>query len=273
MTPLYHRMYTVEPRQVVFINDVFFSAEDVQRLLSHNADIACGMDFSSRNNIRSLVVGRWSFYDTWVSRSHSGRKFNSQYPYLQEEESIKRIKAGLPIPSIACWNGMIVLSSVPFLTHGLRFRTALPDGECKHCEASLICEDFLRLGYPNVIVDPSVRVVYLRDHDYYLYSTGQLSADKFGVREMPWTKWGDTLLKPADPEIFDLAYGHKNYECYESFLAGTRMGRDGVDLYHRSKRIVNLLSPNYTEVFFNRLKELGRFNITSKYDDEGMEHF
>ena len=31
--------------RVVFLNDVYFCARDVVRLLSHDADIACGLDF------------------------------------------------------------------------------------------------------------------------------------------------------------------------------------------------------------------------------------
>ena len=31
--------------RVVFLNDVYFCARDVIRLLHHNADMACGMDF------------------------------------------------------------------------------------------------------------------------------------------------------------------------------------------------------------------------------------
>lgn len=31
--------------RVVFLNDVYFCAQDVIRLLRHRADIACGMDF------------------------------------------------------------------------------------------------------------------------------------------------------------------------------------------------------------------------------------
>ena len=34
-----------EAERVVFLNDVYFCSRDVVRLLSHDADIACGMDF------------------------------------------------------------------------------------------------------------------------------------------------------------------------------------------------------------------------------------
>ena len=34
--------------RVVFLNDVYFCAKDVIRLLLHDADMACGMDFDRK---------------------------------------------------------------------------------------------------------------------------------------------------------------------------------------------------------------------------------
>ena len=34
--------------KIVFLNDVYFCARDVIRLLLHNVDMACGMDFDRR---------------------------------------------------------------------------------------------------------------------------------------------------------------------------------------------------------------------------------
>jgi hypothetical protein len=42
--------------------------------------------------------------------------------------------------------------------HKLLFRAHVKD-ECKASECSLMCDDFWRLGYQRVIVDPSVRQV------------------------------------------------------------------------------------------------------------------
>ena len=36
----------MQPRKILFINDVAFCAKDALRLLSHSADIACGVDFA-----------------------------------------------------------------------------------------------------------------------------------------------------------------------------------------------------------------------------------
>jgi alpha-1,3-mannosyltransferase len=43
LQPLVHGAFRAE--HVAFINDVFFCAEDIERLAAHDADIACGMDF------------------------------------------------------------------------------------------------------------------------------------------------------------------------------------------------------------------------------------
>lgn len=36
-------------------------------------------------------------------------------------------------------------------------------GECRECEAALLCRDFLRLGYSKFVVDPGVRLAYTAD--------------------------------------------------------------------------------------------------------------
>lgn len=45
MAPL-HEWKTWKATKVVFINDVFFCAQHIVRLLMHDADVACGMDFA-----------------------------------------------------------------------------------------------------------------------------------------------------------------------------------------------------------------------------------
>ncbi len=48
-----------DPDKVIFINDIFYCANDLLRLLLHKADLACGLD---------LVHNYWKgylFYDFW----------------------------------------------------------------------------------------------------------------------------------------------------------------------------------------------------------------
>lgn len=45
--------------KVVFLNDVYFCARDVVRLLHHDADIACGMDFDRLKLQDAPMEVRW----------------------------------------------------------------------------------------------------------------------------------------------------------------------------------------------------------------------
>jgi len=60
-----------------------------------------------------------------------------------------------------CWNGLAVLSAESFKA-GLRFRSSQPQ-ECQASECSLMCEDFTRLGFRHVVMDPGVRLAYERE--------------------------------------------------------------------------------------------------------------
>lgn len=68
MQPLYESPpYTYDV--VLFSNDVFSCASDMISLLSHKADIACGLDFIQDEN------NDYIFYDKWVSRDEKGNAF------------------------------------------------------------------------------------------------------------------------------------------------------------------------------------------------------
>ena len=76
-------------------------------------------------------------------------------PYVREPFAEQRIWQGLPFPVSCCWNGMAVLSAAPF-QNGTRFRADDPEG-CPSSECSLICDDFIRVGYTRMIVDPGAQ--------------------------------------------------------------------------------------------------------------------
>lgn len=61
------------------------------------------------------------------------------------------------------------------LTHHLTFWTALcragREGECRESETSVMCKDFLRMGYSNFIVDPAVRLAYHPGEARQLYTS------------------------------------------------------------------------------------------------------
>lgn len=189
-----------DPDKIIFINDVYFCWQDVVRLQQHNADISCGTDWW-QNQDGSWWFGRdgfdsWTerrekptfpleisinggavggggstsgsvledsmplmFYDIWVSRDIGGAKFSMAYPFVKDRLSAERFKAGLPFRAQCCWNGLAVLSAEPF-RRGVRVRAHQP-GECSASECTLLCNDYARLGFTRVVVDPSVQLAYL----------------------------------------------------------------------------------------------------------------
>ncbi len=50
-------------------------------------------------------------------------------------------------------------------------RRAGGEGECRESETSVMCKDFLRMGYSNFIVDPAVRLAYHPGEARQLYTS------------------------------------------------------------------------------------------------------
>ncbi len=75
------------------------------------------------------------------------------------------------------------------LCHGHSFETswamcrAGSQGECRESETSVMCKDFLRMGYSSFIVDPGVRLAYHPGDAHLLYTskvgTGGLAVVSF----------------------------------------------------------------------------------------------
>ena len=71
------------------------------------------------------------FYDIWVARDSDGNLFEKHAPYVTDPYSLDRVARGLPFPVKCCWNGMVILSSGPFLRHGTRVRPVpAPHSNC-----------------------------------------------------------------------------------------------------------------------------------------------
>ena len=71
------------------------------------------------------------FYDIWVARDSDGNLFEKHAPYVTDPYSLDRVARGLPFPVKCCWNGMVILSSGPFLRHGTRIRPVpAPHSNC-----------------------------------------------------------------------------------------------------------------------------------------------
>eukprot|EP00762_Andalucia_godoyi_P001417 ANDGO_04918.mRNA.1 hypothetical protein len=144
---------------IVFLNDIFFFAEDIVRLIKTNSgryDMVCAMDYYS------------TFYDSWVTRDITGHMFEDFFPHTNHHASREKLARGVPTEVYSCWNGAVVMSAVPFMRKDLRFRSNDP-GTCYHSECFLVCEDLRALGYDRIFVNPAVRVSYEPKY-YYLHN-------------------------------------------------------------------------------------------------------
>ncbi|BDA43762.1 Alpha-1,3-mannosyltransferase CMT1 [Coccomyxa sp. Obi] len=262
--------------RVVFLNDVFFCARDVVRLLQHRADMVCGMDFDrpkleempwefQRRRFAEYWRRKWvpqwlglqlgrigpimfqwrdrptikeafkaespmEFYDIWVARDSDGNLFLKQTPYVTDPYSLDRIARGLPFPVKCCWNGLVILNSAPFLRHNVRVR-GHKKGECAASECTLLCNDYLRLGYSKFIVDPSVRLAYThRDaNDVHKKEFVQ------GIRS---TDWAD--VQSSAPIDWSLTPHRPYYKC-----CGLPPGHDMIE-FDKDCKWDNFMSPNFT---------------------------
>jgi len=144
--------------RVVFINDIYFKAIDMIRLIAthgHNYDMACGLDFYSQ------------FYDHYATRDIQGSWFVNVYPYVKEPRSQQLVRQGREFPVYSCWNGAASMSVQPFYKHNIKFRSSAVSDTCNHhSECFLICEDFRELNFSRIYVNPNVKVAYKKS-DYY----------------------------------------------------------------------------------------------------------
>ena len=63
-------------------------------------------------------------------------------------------------------------------------------GECSASECSLMCNDFLRLNYSNIIVDPGVRLAYATEAAELPFKAHVVGA--------PVTSWAEVEAAPID---------------------------------------------------------------------------
>ncbi|KAL3140543.1 hypothetical protein ABBQ32_005123 [Trebouxia sp. C0010 RCD-2024] len=270
-----HAVWQAE--HVVFLNDVYFCAQDVLRLLQHNADIVCGMDFDKPRILRlprqeqralfaqylrhaymvPVMLGQWlgrsglvtkhwrfnpatqatfqaqaalGFYDTWVARDSNGNVFLKSSPYVTDPYSLERIAKGLPFPVKCCWNGLAIMRAEPFSKHNLRFRMH-QEGECAASECSLVCNDFQRLGYRSILVDPGVRQAYDPMDAKELYNNVSLGC-------LPYTAWADVVAAPA---INWELVPHRPYSRCCGLPEGDDVAEIGTNCFWE-----NFMQPNYT---------------------------
>lgn len=181
--------------KVIWINDVLFEPSTVHALLDTEGgefDQACAMDFC------------WlGFYDTWVMRDADGHTTRPFWPYFREENDQNAVRAGLPVPVNACWNGITAFdarwfsnstkprdpSYAPSLNAALTLPlppyvvndgtdqaatlplTFRPSSQCFSSESLMSSLDMHRIAAPHrprIYVNPNLVVTYDKPN-YFLY--------------------------------------------------------------------------------------------------------
>jgi Cryptococcal mannosyltransferase 1 len=171
-----HKGYQ-KPMIIVYVNDVFFTSNDILRLLSTNFgpshyEFVCGLDFH-----------RIKFYDRWVTRDLNGDFFSSWFPYVTEEAGLSSLVLNKPIRVYSCWNGIVATHASFFTEKHIKFRSwelnegrsvatsansGVFDVQCPVSECALISKDIwtyrhTKLSLPTrVYINPHVKVFYTR---------------------------------------------------------------------------------------------------------------
>ncbi|KAJ3044039.1 hypothetical protein HK097_001588 [Rhizophlyctis rosea] len=168
---------TMKEGYIVFLNDIFFDAEDILQLLhtahTTNSAAVCAMDHY------------FTFYDTFATRSMSlTRPAVHTFPYFWEDHHQQSMWEGKYNEVWSCWGGMNVAKAAPFIKHSLTFRALPPTHPFEASECCLIWSDLRRLlsGAPTpshlltnsslyppakIAIDPRVRVSYEWRHYYF----------------------------------------------------------------------------------------------------------
>jgi len=172
--------------RVLWLNDIFWCAEDMARLLQHKADIVCGLDYT-------LAEGAPIFYDIWVSKDVDGNRFSNSHPYTAHPESYDRVVKGLPFAVLSCWNGALAAPAEPFKM-GLLFTAGHGKEDCRSSESERIVTDMVAMGYQKVLIDPSVRNSYKFEVAKKLYTY------PLGTKDLPPLQPWSAVV--ADPVVF-----------------------------------------------------------------------
>ena len=176
---------------VLFLNDVYFSLDQLLTLLSTNNGnyaAACSLDFSKPP----------LYYDTFALRDDNGDKAVTQkWPYFRSARSrAKLLENSDSVPVKSCWNGIIAFSAQPFYNkpEPLAFRGVDDDLATLHVEGSECC--LIHTDNPDrdkgVYLNPRVRVGYNLDawlavKDENWLSSGQILLGLWRNFLLRWT--------------------------------------------------------------------------------------
>lgn len=215
--------------RIVFINDIYICQGDILELmyqsLFQQADITCGMDYVEReNDVNNPVM----FYDTWVMRDMTGKGVVSDRMdnNLNDKRGQSRLPKGLPTQVQCCWNGGAVLNPKPFLEFGVRFRRGVA-GECSASECSLLCNDFMSLGYKRVLMVPRVKVAYTEREYNLTLSVRNEMYNSFPSADEEKVSWMEPPTKVFCMSLEGLGRDPDTEPYYEIRSWGEDVKRDG----------------------------------------------
>ncbi|KAK5743702.1 hypothetical protein LTS12_023783 [Elasticomyces elasticus] len=192
MEPLYEQQQLGNVYdKILWLNDVVFDTEDVQRLLGtrdgHYA-AACALDFKRAP----------AFYDTFALRDAAGyAPLTDTWPFFRSAESRNAIVYGRPVPVASCWNGMVVFDAKPFyrIVDRLAFRGISDTLAASHLEGSECClvhADNPLSHEKGVWVNPNVRVGY-NGTAYHAVNDGHVWPSSYAIMTGVWqnriTRW------------------------------------------------------------------------------------
>ncbi|KXN66179.1 glycosyltransferase family 69 protein [Conidiobolus coronatus NRRL 28638] len=87
---------------IIFINDIFFIAEDIIELINSNQgnyDMVCSLDFMGR------------LYDLWVLRDSRGIMPSFYFPYFKTKEDKDKLYNKELVEVYSCWNGVVSINT------------------------------------------------------------------------------------------------------------------------------------------------------------------
>ncbi|KAK4950160.1 hypothetical protein LTR10_011137 [Elasticomyces elasticus] len=177
--------------KILWLNDVVFDTEDVQRLLGtrdgHYA-AACALDFKRAP----------AFYDTFALRDAAGyAPLTDTWPFFRSAESRDAMVHAQPVPVASCWNGMVAFDAKPFyrIVDRLAFRGISDILAASHLEGSECC--LIHADNPlshekGVWVNPNVRVGY-NGTAYHAVNDGRVWPSSYAIMTGVWrnriTRW------------------------------------------------------------------------------------
>ncbi|KAH8432425.1 glycosyltransferase family 69 protein [Aspergillus melleus] len=175
--------------KILFLNDVVFTVDDVLSLLNTNDGhyaAACSLDFSKTP----------LFYDTFALRDIEGYEHIMQeWPYFRAAASRRALLTMSPVPVKSCWNGMVVMSTEPFLSESpLRFRGISDSLARQHLEASECClihADNPLSSTRGIYLNPNVRVGY----NAAAYDAVHRTSAWIGLRHIAMSLWENRLRR------------------------------------------------------------------------------